>query len=216
MVVVKVDSREWNHVRPIIQYLKLKGYGVEKDKIEFCDFIVDGNEKFIIERKTIPDLMRSMSTMRLWFQLDKMKRVEGGYPILVVEFRGTLRGFKPPSFYGLLISVQKDWGVDVVPSLNRKHTAVILERLCVRAESSKSHRGRLVYKPKAETVDDMILRVVASLPNVGSSKAVKLMRKFKTIINLVNASVEEIMEVEDVGEKTARMIYDLFRAEYRR
>ena len=56
--------------------------------------------------------------------------------------------------------------------------------------------------------------MVASLPSVGPTGAEALLRRFRTVQALANASVEEIMEVEGFGERKAMKVYQTFRHEW--
>jgi Fanconi anemia group M protein len=56
--------------------------------------------------------------------------------------------------------------------------------------------------------------VVEGLPGVSAVRARALLRHFRTLRNLFNASVERLMEVEGVGRKTAEKIYEVANLEY--
>ena len=58
-------------------------------------------------------------------------------------------------------------------------------------------------------------RLLASLgiPNVGKSTAKELMKYFKSIDNLINASVDEIKKVPDIGDISASSIFKYFKNE---
>ena len=51
---------------------------------------------------------------------------------------------------------------------------------------------------------------MSSLPNVGEVLARNLIDHFGSIADIANASVEELREVEGVGEKKATQIYEAF------
>jgi len=94
-------------------------------------------------------------------------------------------------------------------------TAAILANLYRRAESSERKTGPPVFKPKASSSSEELLRVAASLPGVGVQRARRLLERFKTLQALANASVREIMETEGIGEVTAERIYKAFRTEFK-
>lgn len=92
----------------------------------------------------------------------------------------------------------------------------------------KDHRDALVEKGLIgkEVNTDKLLQVIEeskkndlwrllaglSVPNVGKTSARTLMRHFKSFDALMNASVEELLEVEDIGDITAQGIADYFAA----
>ena len=51
------------------------------------------------------------------------------------------------------------------------------------------------------------------IPNIGKVAAKAIMKHFKSIDNLMNASLEDLIEVNDVGEISASCIYDYFKDE---
>jgi len=55
---------------------------------------------------------------------------------------------------------------------------------------------------------------VSALSNIGIMTTRNLLAKFKTIERIMAASKEELMEVENVGDKTAEHIKKVFSTEY--
>ena len=92
----------------------------------------------------------------------------------------------------------------------------------------KQHREELVTKGLIgkEVNTDKLLQVIEdsktkdpwrllaglSVPNVGKTSARTIMRHFKSFDALMKASVQELLEVEDVGEITAQGIVSFFAA----
>ncbi len=91
----------------------------------------------------------------------------------------------------------------------------------------KNHRGELIEQgiigkekntdklldaiEKAKKNDACRLLTGFGIPNVGKAAAKAIMKHFKTMENLENASVEELMAVNDVGEVSAECIRRFFR-----
>lgn len=63
--------------------------------------------------------------------------------------------------------------------------------------------------------DNDVIKLLISLGifNVGKSGAKSLMKRFKSMSSLMEASVEQLIEVDDIGEVSANIIYDYFRDE---
>jgi Fanconi anemia group M protein len=215
-VKIVVDSREAAAARNIVAELRGRGLEVEVGRLEAGDYLIQGAEAFLVERATLPDFARKIVDARLWSQLEAMARAENVRPLLVIE-RGRLRSaVSPESIYGAMASAAIGWGVPIICTEGWRHTAILLERLWARAKLGGAKGARPLFKPKAESPDEEVLRVVASLPGVGPTGAEALLRRFRTIQALANASVEEIMEVEGFGEKRAMKVYQTFRHEWGR
>jgi ERCC4-type nuclease len=213
---VVVDSREAAAARNIVAELRGRGLEVEVGRLEAGDYLIQGAESFLVERSTLPDLARKVMDARLWGQLRAMKSAENVTPLLLVEPSKLRTAMSLDSLYGAMLSAVLDWGVPIIPAFSRAHSAVVLARLHARAKLGEAKGARPVFKPKAESPDEEVLRVVASLPGVGPTGAEALLRRFGTIRALANASVEEIMEVEGFGEKRAMKVYQAFRHEWGR
>ena len=51
------------------------------------------------------------------------------------------------------------------------------------------------------------------ISNIGKSAAKSLMKKFKTMDQLMNASYEQLIEVNDIGDTSAQILIDYFKDE---
>ena len=56
--------------------------------------------------------------------------------------------------------------------------------------------------------------IISALPNIGPSLAKPLLKKFKTVKSIINATEEELKDVELIGEKKAKAIKNLTDKEY--
>ena len=56
--------------------------------------------------------------------------------------------------------------------------------------------------------------IVGSLPNIGPKLAKELLKEFKTVKNVVNASEEDLQKVDKLGEKKAKEIQETLSKEY--
>ena len=59
--------------------------------------------------------------------------------------------------------------------------------------------------------DANMLLTGLGIPNVGKTAAKTLIRHFESIDKLMSASIEELMEVSDIGQISAKAIYDYFQ-----
>jgi len=215
MLRIVVDSREASTAKYIFESLRKRFYGVEVGKLECGDYLIEGCENFLVERSTQADFIRKIKDATLWEQLRALLSVENVTPLLLIERSRVVSEMNPAAVHAAILSVMLDWGVKVVFSMSKTDTVAVLSRLCARAEASGKKSEKPIFKPKAESEEEEVLRVVANLPGVGVSKAKKLLERFKTIQRLANAEKEEIMQVEGFGEKSAEKIYEVFRREFK-
>jgi len=64
---------------------------------------------------------------------------------------------------------------------------------------------------KENDLDKLICAL--GIPNIGAKTAKTLAKKFKSIDNLMNASIMQLIEVEDLGEIMAESVYNFFKQE---
>ena len=68
-----------------------------------------------------------------------------------------------------------------------------------------------IEKSKDNDLDRLICAI--GIRHIGTKSAKTLARKFKSIDGLMNASLEDLIETEDVGDITAESIYEFFKQE---
>jgi len=217
MAAISVDSREARSNPKIVEGLKANGLEVSIKALP-VDYVVEVEDGWAVERKTCIDFAKSIRDGRLWGELEKLKSIEGLRPVLLVE--GSLAvvekftDWAPQSIVGVLNSVMFDWNVHVVFVPSVKWTVTYLTQLAKSAEIEERKPYPLRVKQKAETPQEYALMVVEGLPGVSAVRARALLRHFRTLRSLFNASVEKLMEVEGVGRKTAEKIYEVVNFEY--
>jgi Fanconi anemia group M protein len=80
-------------------------------------------------------------------------------------------------------------------------------------ENSKDFGIRGERKPLSDT--ELQEYIMSGLPGVGPSLAKSLLSKFKTIEKIVNASEDELKEVDKIGSKKALEIQRILKKEYK-
>jgi len=68
-----------------------------------------------------------------------------------------------------------------------------------------------IEKSKQNSIDKLICAL--GIRHIGTKSAKTLAKKYKTIENLGKASLEELAQTDDVGEITAKSIYEFFEQE---
>ena len=57
--------------------------------------------------------------------------------------------------------------------------------------------------------------IISSLPSVGPGLAKNLLKKFKTVKNVINANENQLKKIDGVGEKTVKKLKEITDDEYK-
>ena len=202
---ITVDYRE--KVSGIIDLLTKEDISVEVKKIPYGDYII-GNS-ITIERKTANDLLISIIDGRLFSQLSNLKKYCIN-PILLIEGNPykTDLNFDNMAIKGALISAQAIWYVPVIYSRSKEDTRDIFMMIGRQDETYMDVvplRGG--YRPKR--LKSKQLFILQGLPQVGPMLARRLIERFSSVSKVMNASIDELTEVEGIGKVSAEKIREV-------
>lgn len=191
---IAVDIHEKNSL--VLASLHELGAEINLIKLEVGDFQV-GN--IILERKTFQDFISSMLSKRLFQQLENMQAYEKKLLILEGKDFENLEytHLNPNALRGLILSISLDYNIPVIFTIDYQETAKYLFLLAKR--EMKSIQEQSFHTRKGKTKKEKIKYIVESFSNIGPKNAEKLLRKFKTIKNIINSSQEEL--AGEIGKK---------------
>jgi Fanconi anemia group M protein len=138
-------------------------------------------------------------------------------PLLLVEgFEGIYvrRGVHPNAIRGMLAAIACDFNIPIIPSEDALDSAQIIQTIAKREQVDERRMVSLRGEKKPQKMSERQRFIVESLPHVSAVLADRLLRKFKSVKKLINASQRQMMEVEGIGEGKAQDICSLIRADY--
>ena len=199
---IVVDEREKKSGIPDL--LKAVGINLEIKTLPVGDYIVA--PETVVERKSISDLISSIFDGRLFDQCNRLKE-HFAHPVLLME--GDVDEIEQIVenqfvFYGALASVAIDFKIPIIPTPNATHTAKLLVSMCSRKDASKGP-----FLKKIRKSDDLArqqLSVLCSLPGVGEKLATRMLERFGSPVQTLNASVADLAKVDGLGEARAKKI----------
>jgi len=169
------------------------------------DYIID--DRLLIERKRLPDLVSSIKDGRLFSQALRILG-SGQQPMMILEgcasdLAGS--GMRREAIQGALVMVTIYLGIPLLRSRNLRESVQLMLYAARQGKSIASgalpRRGRRIRGKRA--IQNGFLQ---GLPNVGAERAGSLLDHFGNIENIVTASVQELTRVEGIGPKTASSI----------
>lgn len=222
-VDVIIDSREDSKHPEFRKSLISSGLKVAVKKLEAGDFLLlasPGKRPVLVERKTINDLGNSIRDNRIWEQaklLVEAARRDGYIPMIIIEgWLGVLekyRGWKIQSVLRVLDTLMIDFDIKILNTPNKPATiGWLVSKAKSLGKTSEKRVYRLRVEKKPMTIQERIIYVTEGL--VGPKLARKLLGVFGTLRNIANASVQELMKVEGIGEKRAKEIYLVFNTRW--
>lgn len=172
------------------------------ERLLLGDYLI--GDTLLFERKTLKDLIHSIIDGRIFSQAARLAASEY-QAIFILEGTSTdIRDFKMrrEAVQGALIYVSVILGIPVLRSTSQEETASLMISTArqVRnvADGTVQRHG---YSPKGKKRRQML--ILQGLPKVGKKRAKQLIQKFESVENVVNASYEDLMEIEGFGENIA-------------
>ena len=207
---ITIDYRE--KVSGLIDLLKREDAFIEVKKISYGDYII--NNSITIERKTAKDFVISIIDGRLFNQLSNLKKYCAN-PILLLEgnLYKTDLNFDHMAIKGTLISAEALWYIPIIFSRSKEDTRDIFMMIGRQDETYVDViplRGG--YRPKR--LKSKQLYLLQGLPHIGPMLAKRLMEHFRTVSRIMNASIEQLSEVEGIGRVSAKKIREVLDFEY--
>ena len=211
-IKIYIDHREKSN--PVLKELIELGVSINLEKLDTADFILSSN--VCVEFKNQEDFVDSLMDGRLFAQLKAMKS-NFLKPVILVEGSRDLysiRNLHPNSIRGMLSSIAVDFSVPIIYSRTFKESAALLVAMANREQdktgknfSYHGARKPMGYKEQQEYL-------VSSLPGVGPSLAKELLKKFGSVGKIINASEDELKEVDMLGDKKAKQMKEIVGKEY--
>ncbi|MEM0074483.1 MAG: ERCC4 domain-containing protein [Candidatus Micrarchaeaceae archaeon] len=209
MAKVLVDNRERN--LDLLEKLSDLGLEMSFTQLPIGDYIV--SDRICIERKTMHDFASSIINSRLFDQLERLS-ASFARPILIIEGDGSEFLLSRKVLLGAIVSAYVDYGIMVIRSSGSDETAETIARIAEQEQENKEREPRVVGLKRAYTISEWQILLLSAIPGIGSKLARSLIKNFKTIRAIANASTEELMHVKKIGKKKAALVHHVLNDEF--
>ncbi|HLG25069.1 MAG TPA: DEAD/DEAH box helicase [Candidatus Nanoarchaeia archaeon] len=211
-VTVFADYRE--KASGVIKLLAESNTTVKLEKLESADYVV--SSRCGIEIKLVEDFVDSIIDGRLLEQIKNLKR-NFERPLIIIEGTSdiySVRNIHHNAILGMLSTITVSYGIPIVQTKSFKETAdfILITAKREQAETGSNFNVHADRKPK--TLKEQQEYFVSSLPGINLTLSKPLLKHFKSVKNLVNATEAELKEVDKIGPQKAKQIKEVFDKEY--
>jgi len=175
-----VDYREKGS--GVIKKLVDLGINITMQKLDVGDYILSSN--LCIEFKTVSDFIDSIIDKRLFSQLKEMKKYRK--QLIIVEGTDdiyTIRQLHPNAIRGMLSAIAVDYRIPILYTKNSDDTAMLLAVIARRESIERKEYSLHSVKPL--TLKEQQEYFISALPSIGPNLAKELLKKFKTVKQIV-------------------------------
>jgi len=212
---IVIDIRETSHRLP--KLLKKMGAILEPKDLEVGDYLL--SDRILIEYKTYSDFIDSIIDGRLFkpsssgqeSQLVRLAQQKFGILLIEQEREEIPRQIHINSIMGAIGSILIDYKLSLVFTRNLRESATFVFQLAKREQEEKSSDYLLPsVTRKEQTIEDIQLLILAAIPGININKAHKLLEKFGSLLDIANATPDELSSVPSIGKKLAIRIQEVF------
>lgn len=207
--VITVDYREKGSL--VMKALLKEGVKLDLKQLAVGDYHI--TDDIVVEYKNVKDFVDSIIDGRLLSQLSELRTKYK--PILIIEGQEDLyaqRRVSPAAIRGMMATIISSYHIPLLRTTSPADTAGVLLALAKRTQSSEKQYNPHTSKPWS--LQEQQEYVISSLPGIGPKLAKPLLEKFGSVSSVMNASVEDLQEIDLIGEKKAKSIRELLNASY--
>jgi len=188
---VLIDYREKNSLVPS-ELMALK-VPIEFQNLEIADYLI---EDIAIERKSLSDFISSMINKRFLKQLQNLQQCPK--PLIIIE--GHQKDFdfnvSQNAIRGFLLSISLSYKIQMIFTENSIETAEYINLIARKKPTNMSFN----ISKKNLTDTERLRFILESFPKIGPKTSEKLLKEFKGLKKIINASKEELQKV--LGKKS--------------
>lgn len=187
------------------------------ETLDVGDFIV--GPQTVVERKETTDLIQTLTGERSIFE--QVGDMVNSYDRAVLLIEGSPEdlyksGVNPNAIRGLIDSVTSQFNVDLIYTTGEEDTARWIRTIAKRAQDDSKSEVSAHGDKKTKTLVEQQEYIVSSIQDIGPVTSQKLLEELGSVQAVFTASVDELMEIEGIGKKTAENIVEKVTAEYDR
>lgn len=207
-----IDYREKNSL--IVKELINQDFKLDLRQLEVGDYIL--SSRVGVEYKRVPDFVDSIVDGRLLEQIKYLKR-SFDRPLIVIEGIEdiySMRRIDAKAIQGMLATITVSYGIPVIYTKNSKETASIFATITKREQANDSNKEFSKHSGKPLILKEQQEYLVSALPGIGPTLSKPLLKEFKSVFAVLNATEKDLQKVDLIGKKKAEEIRKVLDSEY--
>jgi ERCC4-type nuclease len=207
---VTIDDREPSQ---LVDELAELGYEVAVKRLTKGDF--EGTTT-IGEIKRGEDFFSSIVDKRIFNQTKKM-HTTGKERFLIIAGNLTDERWRLKPVIGAVLSLVFDYEIGVIPVPNMEATiAYVIHKIMERVDGKQRRPISYNRSRNYETglTVNITLEMLRSIPGIGPTIGVEVLKVYPTIATLLEASVSDLASIPKLGRKRAETIYNALRGQF--
>lgn len=227
-LLLKVDNREPQMIKESLKNTQIKNLeSIKFENLDQADYIVEDNNnniQFIIERKSIQDLLSSVKDNRYSEQSVRLTllKEEINVPIFYI-IEGNRNNLVKDSidyktFYSCIFSLSYKKEFNVLLSNSIEETILLITEFIVRlikdnnSKNNNSNNTELLIKKQTVTKDNISALMLSCIPGIGLTTAESIMSKYNnSIVKLLNSDLNELENFKVNNRKLSKKIISNIR-----
>lgn len=192
---------------PVVKHLEALGLQVRFANLKMGDFLISGNTA--VERKDSDAFIESIEDKSIFRQLIDFKR-EFSNPLYVIEGCDLYRNKKvnATKIRSAISYVTILNHVPIIFTQDSKDSAEYIYMISRQAQHGLTFNPIEDNNKKGKFSEDTDaqLAMIENLPDVGTAIAMAMLKQFRTLKGVINASKDDLVSVDGIGEKRAEKI----------
>jgi len=178
------------------------------------DYIL--SERVAVEYKTVEDFVASIIDGRLIEQARQLKR-NFQRPVIIIEGDQDIyavRKVHPNAIRGMMATLVISFGIPIMRTSDPQETAALLQIMAKREQELLKKHPTWHGNKREYTVLEQMKYITSALPGIGPGLAIPLLKEFKSVSKLVNASIDDLQNVKLIGPQKAKRLRDVLDSDY--
>ena len=227
---LQIDSREDSVLsKAVIDNCEKMNIPHKKEWLEIGDYVFDD---VCFEAKSTFDFLQSVMSKRLWNQIDNMDRAYMNNIVLVygsmesainkyVEHvrqpfqteTTNLHRVARNKFYGAFGKIILDLDCNIIWTPSEKVAAKLIAVVCKMKPIDREVYIPRIIKKRKITTTDLRIDVLTTIKGISEKKAKLLIETYGSIMEIGEASIKELTELEGFGAVLAERILNVLNSE---